>query len=169
MRSSWLMCLSVVLLLAGCAVPGDRAAAPRFLHQVPGGTLLSLERPVQFIAGSLRVYFQDGKSYQNAGTLGFLGVNRYRAYCALELQQKPAADLELTPRQFRMDKVAWDVTYVMMDTSEFRTHWRLSGGDPAPYAFVCYKTGNAAYESPLSLEEIDLVVGDYFRLRSHTN
>ncbi|GAB4294105.1 MAG: hypothetical protein Kow0096_10080 [Thiohalomonadaceae bacterium] len=165
----WRLTLSVLLLLAGCATSGERAATLRFLHQVPAGTLLSLERTVQFPAGSLRVYFQDGKLYQNAGILGFLGVNRYRAYCALELRQKPAADLELTPRQFRMDKVEWDVTYVGLDTSEFRTQWRLSGGDPAPYAFACYKTGNAAYEAPLSLKEIDRVVGEYFRLQSRAD
>lgn len=165
----WLLYLSVALLLAGCATSGERAATPRFLHQVPAGTLLSLEKPVQFPAGNLRVYFQDGKLYQNAGILGFLGVNRYRAHCALELRQKPAADLELTPRQFRMDKVEWDVTYVMLDTSEFRTQWRLSGGDPVPYAFVCHKAGHAAYEPPLSLEEIDQVVGEYFRLQSGAN
>lgn len=161
---TWLRLLPLSLLLAGCAGMATQET-PRFLHEVPAGTLLSLERPVQFRAGVLRVYFQDGQLHHGFGFFGYKGVNRYRAHCALELNRKPDADFDLTPREFRLARVLWDVTYLMMDTSEFRTQWRLGGGgEPQAYAFVCYKTGNAAYESPLSLEEIDHVVGDYFRL-----
>jgi hypothetical protein len=165
MRTWLLLC---PLLLSGCATTASDHP-PRFLHQVPAGTLLSLERPLQFRAGVLRVYFQDGQIHRGFGFFGSDGINRYRAYCALELQQKPDADLELTPREFRLAHVTWDVTYVMNDTSEFRTQWRLDGSDePQAYAFVCYKNANAAHEPPLSLEEIDQVVGDYFRLKDTT-
>jgi hypothetical protein len=157
--------LLLSLLLAGCAGTGIDHA-PRYLHQVPAGTLLSLERPVQFLPGVLRVYFQDGQIHRGFGFFGSDGINRYRAYCALELQQKPTAALELSPREFRLAHVTRDVTYVMNDTSEFRTQWRLAGTDePQAYAFVCYKSANAAHEPPLSLEEIDQVVGDFFRLK----
>lgn len=161
----WRLILPLFLLLAGCAGPASQPA-PRFLHEVPVGTLLSLERQLPFKAGTIRVYLQDGRLHQGFGFFGHGGVNRYRPYCMLELNQKPASDLVLEAREYRMEAVRWDITYQMMDTSEFRTEWRLSGGgEPQAYAFTCFKADNAAFESHLTLQEIDHAVGEYFRLK----
>ncbi len=160
----WLLILP--LLVAGCAAT-DQHRPPRFLHQVPPGTLLAVERPLHFKAGSLRVYLQDGQLYYGYGFFGRGGVSIYRPYCMLELKQKPSGDLTLPVREFRLDSVRWDVTYQIRDISEFRTEWRLEGGgEPRIHAFVCVKTGNAAHEPHLTLDEIDDVVGDYFRLKA---
>jgi hypothetical protein len=154
------------LLLAGCAATAPQQT-PRYLHQVPVGTLLSLERSLAFQDGATRVYLQDGQVHKGFGFFGYGGVNRYRAHCMLELAHRPTADLTLSPREFRLATVRWDVTYQQSDTSEFRTEWRLTdGGEPRVHAFTCIKAGNAAYEPPLTLQEIDQVVGDYFRLKS---
>lgn len=162
----WLPLLLLPSLLTGCAGPTERQT-PRFLHQVPAGTVLALERELTFKAGEIRVYFQDGQLHQRFGFFGRGGVNRYRAHCMLELKQAPDTALNLSPRDFQLRSVRWDVTYLMMDTSEFRTQWRLTdGGEPSVHAFTCIKTGNAAYEPHLTLEEIDRVVGNYFRLKA---
>lgn len=156
--------LSLPLLLAACATSGERT--PRFLHEVPAGTVLALERPVPFAAGQWRAYFQDGRLYSGYGIFGRGGVNRYRAHCILELSREPDADRTLSVREYRLAAVRWDVTYLAMDDSEFRTQWRLAGGgEPQAHSFACYKIGNAAFERHLTLEEIDRVVGDYFRLK----
>jgi len=162
----WLLFFPFSLLLAACAgTPAQHA--PRYLHEVPAGTLLALERPLPFKAGNIRVYLQDGQVHHGFGFFGHGGVNRYRTHCLLELRRKPPADFSLEAREYRLEAVHWDVTYLMLDTSEFRTEWRLGGGgEPQAYAFTCFKTGNAAFEAPLSLPEIDHAVGDYFRLKA---
>lgn len=160
------LCLLILTLLLTACAGGPERPAPQFLHQVPAGTRLSLERPLPFKDGSLRVFLQDGQLYYGYGFFGRGGVSIYRAYCMLELKDKPSGDMTLTPREFRLGAVSWDVTYSIRDMSDFRTEWRLDGGgEPRIHAFVCRKTGNAAYEPPLTLEEIDRVVGDYFRLK----
>ncbi len=166
--SARLLILILILLLTGCAGTAERQT-PHYIHEVSPGTLLSLERSLPFKAGSLRVFLQDGQVHHGFGFFGHGGVNRYRAHCVLELKQKTVADMELVAREYRLTAVQWDVTYLMLDSSEFRTEWRLSGGgEPAAHAFVCRKIGNAAYERHLTLEEIDHVVGDYFRLKAAT-
>lgn len=163
---TWLLLFPLSLLLVACAGTAPQQA-PRFLHEVPVGTLLSLERALPFKAGVIRVYFQDGQVHHGFGFFGHGGVNRYRTHCMLELSHKPSTDFSLAPREYRLDTVRWDVTYLMLDTSEFRTEWRLSGGgEPQAHAFTCFKTGNAAFEPHLTLQEIDHAVGDYLRLKA---
>lgn len=157
--------LPIALLLTGCAGTAT-LHTPHFLHQVPAGTLLALERPLHFKAGTIRVYLQDGQPYHSHGFFGYSGINRYRVHCMLELRHKPSTDFTLSARDYRLDAVRWETTYLMADTSEFRTEWRLSGGgEPQAYTFTCSKADNAAFEPHLTLEEIDHAVGDYFRLK----
>ncbi|MFA5627273.1 MAG: hypothetical protein WCX90_01225 [Thiohalomonadaceae bacterium] len=158
------MAMVAIFWLTGCAITDTSTKTPVFLHEVPAGTLLALERTVNFAPDSMRVYFQNGEVYSQPGILILQGVNRYRPYCVLVLRDKSATERKLTPRQYRLDRVNWDVSYMVMDVSEFRTEWLITGEDPEPHSFVCYKRGNAAYEQALSLKEIDRTVGSYFKL-----
>jgi len=137
-----------------------------FLHQVPAGTRLSLEKKIVFPPDSARAYFQNGEIFSQSGLTLFHGINPYRPYCILTLREAATEEFALSPRRFHMQSVNRDVSYEAMDTSIFRTQWMLRGGKPEPHAFTCYKKGSAAYERPLSLREIDRAVGGWFRLQS---
>ena len=153
----------LMLLLTACATTGP---TPRFLHEVPKGTVLSLERPLPFRANSVRVYLQNGKVYPRLAILmNYGGANQYQPYCALELQRAPASALTLSPRKFVIVNADWDTTYEFFDKSIFRTRWRLSsGGTPQALYFTCYRLGSESHDTPIRLEEVDSIVGDYFRL-----
>lgn len=152
------------LLLTACATT---VQTPIYLYQVPRGTVLSLERPLTFKAGTTSVYLQDGKLFsQMAIVWNYGGVNRYLPYCALELRRKVGQTQTLSPRKFVITGVKWDSTFEnMFDLSMFRTQWRLSGGgEPQALTFTCYRMGTASHDSPIRLDEVDGIVGDYFRL-----
>jgi len=155
--------LGLMLLLTACAATGP---TPGFLHTVPKGTLLSLERPLPFKANSARVYLQNGKVYPRlAVVMGYGGANRYQPYCTLELQHISTSALTLSPRKFVIVATNWDTTYEFFDKSMFRTRWRLSGGgSPQALYFACYRLGSESHDTAIRLNEVDSIVGDYFRL-----
>jgi len=163
MRSSIIAIICATTLVA-CAARVDK---PRYLHEVPMGTLLSLERELPFEADSLRVYLQDGKVYtRRALILDYGGASNYKPLCTLELREKLDTALTLTPRDYSIVGVKRDTTYQSFGISEFRTQWRLSGGEvPQALYFTCFRLGREASEPPITLEEIDRAVGGYFRLK----
>lgn len=158
-----LLPLLSLLFLAACAATAQR---PQYLHDVPEGTVLSLERPLPFQADSLHVYLQNGKVYpQLAVIMDHGGANRSLPYCTLELRDKPTSALTLTPRQYVITGVTWDSTYTFFGNSLYRTRWQLSGGgQPAAMYFTCYRLDSASQGVPIKLTEVDSIVGDYFRL-----
>lgn len=160
-----------LLAMVGCASKGTApgSSAPLFLHEVPVGMHLSLERSVKFEPGSLRIYLQNGEVHHGFGFFGRGGVDRYRTYCTLVLGDSLKETDTLTPREFTIESFQQDTTYLLNELSEFRTEWRLSSeNSPKPWAFTCYKVGNAAYEGPIKMREIDVVVGDYLRIKPAT-
>lgn len=154
----------ILAILAGCATsPGQ----PRYLHEVPLGTILSLEKELPFEADSVRVYLQGGKVYaRRALILSYGGASVYQPLCTLELREKLASTLSLSPREYTIEAVKREATYQSFGTSEFRTQWRLNGGgEPQALYFTCYRLGREATDPPITLEEIDRAVGGYFRLK----
>lgn len=159
-----LLSSAILFFLVACTNPHTRESLPKDLHDIPAGTTLSLEKTLHFAKGSLRVFFQDGEPHAGQGLTLLQGINRYRPHCVLELRTAPQDGQTLSPRTFNMERVKREVTYEDIDISIFSTVWMLSGGEPKPHSFACFKAGNAAYEKPLTLREIDRVVGSYFQL-----
>lgn len=152
-----------VAMLVGCADAGTHQV-PRYLHEVPTGTHLTLAKPLPFEPKSLRIFLQDGKVANDLGFFGFKGIDTYRPYCRFELAQKAAEARTVEPQEYVMDSVSWESMPGEFNMAHFRTQWRLSGGNPPAWAFTCYKNDSGATGQPLTLEDVDHVVGGYFRL-----
>lgn len=92
MRSAAALCLAA--LLAGCQALQENAAAYRRAHDVPPGSTLELQRPLEIPARRRNVYIQNGE------LATYWHVNQYYPYCELILRHSSDAARTLQPGEF---------------------------------------------------------------------
>ncbi len=174
-----------VLLLAGwVAIAGCQNYYAQHIYgnessthfSVPVDSIFELKQPLTIPADRSRVFFQAGR----AMSLG--AVDRYSAYCSLDVVTRRPAAQTVAPDRFVVQKVRREYRYQLADAGQFLQVTFDQGGDadylvvatilelysagqPDVLALACASWGLPQDRSYVSIELIRTTLGGFFDLR----
>jgi len=179
---------SVLLLCSCAAIVGCQTYYAEHIYgnesstyfSVPVDSVFRLEKAVTIPENRSRVFFQNGRSMQ----LG--AVDRYSAYCSLDVATRKAVAQTIDPGPFVVRQVRREYRYQLADAAGSIQVAQLDHGGDADYlvvatilelysakqpevsALVCAHWGLPQDRSYISINVIRQVLGGFFDLRWQT-
>jgi len=160
--------------LCGCQLEPTRDIDSPY-YQVPAGSTLVLNSPLEIPGGEASVYIQDGE------VTSYWSANKYEGHCKFEMWSIVERRRVVEPDRFAVQRVEREREYVQAPPGRLLTSEDGSGGGPfveigktlmyleSPgqpdvYRMTCQRWNDFTDPVPMSIREIRDTLGDRFSL-----
>ena len=149
-----LLGVSALLLLAGCDYIAETSRTYHLQHDIPDGSVLVVEQPLQVAPGRRDIYIQYGRVQP------FGGIDRFYPHCEIVLRHLSDDARVLSPGRYEIFSAGPYVDrYTLGPTATQLTSLGL-GGDPPPYPQL-YAT-RMKLRGPAGSDVDEMICGELF-------